>query len=70
MPGGVLFLDFHRFKIFRLEDLAAIEAFDVIYSVSPGNYLGAGMVASGLHKQRLDEDYFNRERGHVKPHHD
>jgi hypothetical protein len=25
------------------------------------------MVANGLHKQRLDEVYFNRERGHVKP---
>jgi len=44
-----LFLDLYLFKVFGLEDLAAIEAFHVINAVSTGDHLGAGMVTSGLH---------------------
>ena len=55
MRGGlfVVFLDFHWFKVFRLEDLTAIEALDVVYAVSPGDDLGAGVVTSGLHTPTL-----------------
>ncbi len=45
----LFFLDFHGLKVFSLEDLAAIETFDVVYTVSPGDHLCAGMVTSGLH---------------------
>jgi hypothetical protein len=44
-----LFLDFHGFKVFRLEDLSAIETFHVIDSISPGDNLGASVLTSGLH---------------------
>jgi len=67
---GTLFLVFlylHRFKVFSFEDLSAVQAFDVFYAVASGNHLGTGVVASGLHKQRLDEVYFNRLREVVKP---
>jgi hypothetical protein len=50
MPGLFLIvLDFHLFKVFGLENLHAIEAFHVVNAVSTGDYLGAGMVTSGLH---------------------
>ena len=63
----LFFLDFDGLEVFGLEDLAAIQAFDVFDAVASGNHLGTGMVASGLHKQRLDEVYFNRLRDVVKP---
>ena len=44
-----LILDFHGFKIFVFEDLAAIETFDVIDPVPAGNDLGARVLTSGLH---------------------
>jgi hypothetical protein len=50
--GGELFLVFlylDRFEVFSLEDLAAIQALDIFYPVAPGNHLGSGMLASGLH---------------------
>lgn len=47
-------------QVFRLENLTAIQAFDVIDAVTSGNHLGTGMVTSGLHNSALDEVYFNR----------
>jgi hypothetical protein len=44
-----LILDFHGFKIFGFEDLAAIETFDVVDAVPAGDYLGARVLTSGLH---------------------
>jgi hypothetical protein len=49
----VLILDFHFFKVFSLEDLAAIETFHVVNPISAGDHLGAGMVTSGLHNRAL-----------------
>ena len=46
-----LFLDFHGFKVFCLEDVVAIEAFDIVHAISSSNHLGAGMLTRGLHKQ-------------------
>lgn len=63
----LFFLDFHGFKVFGLENLPAIETFHVFHAVSPGNHLGAGMFTSGLHNNRLDEDYFTRAQTYVKP---
>jgi hypothetical protein len=45
----LLLLDFHLFKIFGFEDLAAIETFNVIHPVSAGDDLGARVLTSGLH---------------------
>jgi hypothetical protein len=42
-------LDFHRFKVFGLEDLTAVETFHIIDAVSSGKNLGMGVFASGLH---------------------
>jgi hypothetical protein len=53
VPAGILFLvvlDFHGFKVFGFEDLAAIQTFDVIDAVSAGDDLGAVMVTNGQHK--------------------
>ena len=44
-----LILNFHGFKIFGLEDLAAIETFNVVDPVSAGDNLGARVLTSGLH---------------------
>src|ERR1043165_9620225 len=63
----LVFLDLYGLKVFGFEDLTAIQALDVFDAVAPGNHLGTGMVASGLHKQRLDEVYFIRLRELVKP---
>lgn len=55
MAGGDLFLfflDFHWFEVFGLEDLTTIKTFKVVNAVSPGDDLGSGMVASGLHTLR------------------
>ena len=49
----LVFLDFHWLKVFCLENLPALEAFDVFHAIASGNHLGTGMVASGLHKLRL-----------------
>lgn len=67
--GGLFFvvLDFHGFKVFSLEDLAAIEAFDVVYAISSGDNLGPVVVTSGLHNQRLDETYSIQVQELVKP---
>jgi hypothetical protein len=55
LAAGLLFVvfDFYGFKVFGLEDLAAIQAFDVVDAVTAGNDLGTGMVTSGLHKPRF-----------------
>ena len=49
-----------------LENLTAIQTFHVVHAVSSGDHLGAGMLAGGLHNQRLDEIYSNRVQRHVK----
>jgi len=46
------FLDFHGFKVFGFEDLAAVQTFNIVDAVSPGDYLGTVVVASGLHTLR------------------
>jgi hypothetical protein len=53
--GGLFFffLNFHGFKVFSLENLTAIEAFQVVYAVSAGDDLGAVVVTSGLHMPTL-----------------
>jgi hypothetical protein len=55
--GGIglffLFLYFHGLKVLSLEDLMAIQAFDVVHAVSSGDDLGAGMLTRGLHKATL-----------------
>jgi hypothetical protein len=55
MRGGlfVVVLDFHGFKIFGLENLAAVETLHIVNAVSSGNYLGAVVVTSGLHNPTL-----------------
>ncbi len=62
-----VFLDFHGFKIFCLENLAAIETFHVIDAVSTGDHLGASVFTSGRHNKRLDEVYFTHVQALVKP---
>jgi hypothetical protein len=57
----------HGFKVFGLEDLAAIETFQVFHAVSSGDYLGTGVITSRLHNQRLDETYFIQVHALVKP---
>jgi hypothetical protein len=49
----LLVLDFDRFQVLGLEDLAAVQTFHVVHAVSPGNNLGAIVVTSGLHSQRF-----------------
>jgi hypothetical protein len=69
MGGGELFLFLicgDGLQVLCLENLTAIQAFDVIDSVAPGNHLGTGMVASGLHNNGLDRVYFNRLKRLVK----
>jgi hypothetical protein len=53
MPAPLLFLffflDLHGIEVFVLEDLMAIQTFQVVDAISPGDDLGAGVLASGLH---------------------
>ena|SRR5260370_21377099 len=42
------------FEIFSFEDLAAIQAFDIIHAVASCENLGAGVLARGLHKAIWD----------------
>jgi hypothetical protein len=44
-----LFLDLYGFQVFVLEDLPAIETFNVVDPVSTGDYLGARVLTSGFH---------------------
>jgi hypothetical protein len=60
-------LHWDGFKVFGLEDLAAIETFQVFHAVSSGDYLGTVVVTSRLHNQRLDESYFIQVHALVKP---
>ncbi len=62
----VVVLHLHLFKILSLEDLAAIETFHVVHAVLAGNYGSVVVVASGLHKQRLDGKYFSWAPAEVK----
>ena len=54
VPADLLLvvLDFHWFKVFGFEDLTAVQTFNVVYAVSPGDDLSTGMVARGLHTIR------------------
>jgi delta-aminolevulinic acid dehydratase/porphobilinogen synthase len=63
----VVVLNLHGLEVFGLEDLAAVQAFYVFDAIAPGYHLCPGVVASRKHKQRLDEDYFNRLIRVVKP---
>jgi len=63
----VVVLNLDGLEVFGLENLAAVQAFDVIHAVASGYHLCPGVVASGKHKQRLDEVYFNRLSMLVKP---
>ena len=58
--GGLFlfFLDFHRFNVFGFEDLATVQTFQVVYALSSGDDLGAGMLAGGLHNAALRLDLF------------
>jgi hypothetical protein len=50
MGGSELFLfffDLDGLKVFGLEDLTAVETFDVLHAVAAGNHLCAGMFTSG-----------------------
>ena len=62
-----VFLDFHGFKVFCLENLTAIETFHVIDAVSTGDHLGTSVFTSGRHNKRLDEVYFTHVQALVKP---
>jgi len=42
------------FEIFSFEDLAAIQAFDIVHAVASCENLGAGVLARGLHKAIWD----------------
>ena len=44
-----VFLHLNGFEVFGLEDLTAVETFEVVYTVSPGDDLGAVVVTSDLH---------------------
>lgn len=68
--GAGLFLfvlNFDGFKVFGLEDLVAVQTFDIVHAISAGNDLGTGMLTSGLHIQRLDEIYSTYAHEVVKP---
>jgi hypothetical protein len=71
-PGALAQGDFHRrelvfvlfdddrFKVFGFKNLAAIETFEVVYTIATGDDLGTDVVTGGLHKQRFIETYSNR----------
>jgi hypothetical protein len=42
--------DRYGFEIFGLEDLSAVETFDIIHAIAPGDELGSLVFAEGLHK--------------------
>ena len=54
-PVGLLVVVFylHGLQVFGIEDLAAVQALDVVHSFTTGYDLGTGMVTSGKHKQRF-----------------
>jgi hypothetical protein len=49
----VVFLNGYRFQVFSFKDLAAIQAFQVLDPIPPGNHLCTVVLASVLHKARL-----------------
>jgi hypothetical protein len=49
----LFFLYFHGFEVLGFEDLTAVQTLQVVYAVSPGNDLRAGMFTSGLHRTTL-----------------
>ena len=53
----VVFVNGDGFEILGFEDLAAIEAFNIVHAVASSDDLGAG-VLTGLHKDRYGV-YFN-----------
>jgi len=62
----LVFFDDYGFQVFGVEYLPAIQAFDVIHPVSPGNDLCTVVLASGLHNQRFDESYSTHVQKLVK----
>jgi hypothetical protein len=40
-------LHLNGIEVFILEDLMAIQTFQVVYAIAPGDDLGAGVLASG-----------------------
>ena len=48
----VLFLNCYGFEVLGFENLAAIETFNVLHAVTPGDDLRTGVVTSGLHKSK------------------
>jgi hypothetical protein len=60
----VVFVNGYGFEILGFEDLAAIEAFDIVHAVASRDDLGAG-VFTGLHKDRYGV-YFNDGNALVK----
>lgn len=51
-------LYFNGFEIFGFENLPAVEAFDVIDAVAPGNDLGSIVIAGGLHTNALMDLFY------------
>jgi len=47
------FLDFRGLKVFRFEDLTAVQTLHVVHAVSSSDDLGAGMLTRGLHNATL-----------------
>ncbi len=48
----VFFFNSYGFQVLGLENLAAIETFDVFHAVAPGDDLGTVVLTSGLHKKQ------------------
>src|SRR5262249_37503912 len=49
----VVFFDCYVFEVLGFKDLTAIETFDVLDAVTPGDDLGTVVLTSGLHNARL-----------------
>jgi hypothetical protein len=52
MPLLFFFLYLHGVEVFILENLMAVETFQIVDAIAPGDDLCAGVLASGLHKHR------------------
>jgi hypothetical protein len=49
----LFFVDFQGNEILGLEDLTAVEAFDVVDAVATGNHLGSVVIADDRHNTAL-----------------
>ena len=64
-------LDRDRLEILGLEDLPAVETFDVVHTIAAGDDYCFFMLAGGLHRERSglrmeDTDFFNDPDSDVK----